>query len=83
VLEAELKSLILSELKIKDVRAEDLTDEESLFEGQLGLDSLDAIELVMVMKKHYDINIRDRNEARECFASVRTMADYIRAHPSN
>ncbi len=78
-LEEKLKELIIAELKIKDVAPADLTDDDPLFGGKLGLDSLDAVELVVVLKKHFGIDIKDRNEARVCFETIATMAAYIRA----
>jgi acyl carrier protein len=77
-LEDELKSIILSELKIKDVAPSDFGDDEPLFGGRLGLDSLDAIEIIMIVKKHFGIEIKNRNEARKYLESVRTLAEFIR-----
>ena len=78
-LEEKLKEIIISDLKIKGVSPAEVADEDLLFGGKLGLDSLDAVELVMVLKKHFGIEIRDRNEARSSFECVRTLAAYIRA----
>lgn len=78
-LEEQLKGLIIAELKIKDIEPADLTDDDPLFGGKLGLDSLDAVELVVVLKKHFGIDIKDRNEARVCFETIATMAAHIRA----
>lgn len=77
-LEHELKEIILSELKIKDVSPADVGDDEPLFTEKLGLDSLDAVELVMIVKKRYGVQIKDAHEARKCFTSVRALADFIR-----
>ncbi len=53
----------------------------SLEEGEasLGLDSLDAVELVLLLKKHYQVEIKDMDEAREPFASIAALANHIRA----
>ena len=77
-LESELKSLIISELKLLDVKPEDIQDEAALFGDGLGLDSLDAVEIVVLLQKHFGIEIREADRA--AFASVKTLADYIRAH---
>jgi len=83
-LEDELKELILSALQIKDFKPSELNDDALLFEKDgLGLDSLDAIELVVILKKHYHIEIKNRNVARGIFISVKTIADYIRDHQKN
>ena len=78
-LEHELKSMIISELKIEDLTPEDVKDSDPLFGEGLGLDSLDAVELVLLLQKHYKIEIKDMEEARLAFASVQSLADYIRA----
>lgn len=77
-IEDELKQYIVAELKIRDMAVDDIEDEMPLFGEGLGLDSLDAIELAMILKKHYQIDLKNRNVARKVFVSVKTMADYIR-----
>ncbi len=78
-LEHELKMTILDELKVDDVQPADLKDDDPLFGEGLGLDSLDAVELVLLLKKHYQIEIKDMEEAREPFASIAALANHIRA----
>lgn len=77
-IENELKSLIVEELKLIDVKPEDLKDDDPLFGEGLGLDSLDAVELVVILQKHYKIDTNDLQESREAFTSIKTMADYVR-----
>ncbi len=77
-LEDELKQLIIDELKLEDVEAAEIADEDMLFGEGLGLDSLDAVELVVILKKKYSVDLEDMDEAREAFTSVKTLADYIR-----
>ncbi|MEW5804636.1 MAG: phosphopantetheine-binding protein [bacterium] len=79
-LEDELKKLIISGLQVKDVQPEELDDSAPIFGEGLGLDSLDAIELAVILKKHYQVEIKNRNIARDIFVSVKKIADYIREH---
>jgi acyl carrier protein len=78
-LEHDLKSMIITELKIEDLTPEEVQDSDPLFGEGIGLDSLDAVELVLLVQKHYKIEIKDMDEARKAFASVQALADYIRA----
>ncbi len=78
-LENDLKAMIIEELKVEDVHPEDLKDEDPLFGEGLGLDSLDAVELVLLLRKHYQVEIEDRDEARSILASIASLADHIRA----
>ncbi len=77
-LEDELKQLIIDELKLEDVEVAEIADDDMLFGEGLGLDSLDAVELVVILKKKYGVDLEDMDEAREAFTSVKTLADYIR-----
>jgi len=79
-LEDELKQVIIDELKLEDVEPDEIADEDMLFGEGLGLDSLDAVELVVVLKKKYGVDLEDMDKAREAFTSVKTLADYIREH---
>ena len=76
-----LKRQILEHLRLTDVRPEDLDPEAPLFEGPLELDSIDALELMMLLEKEYGVRIEDPKEGRKILHSVRTMADYIASHP--
>jgi acyl carrier protein len=75
-----LKHLIVNTLKIEDVNAEDIGDDEPLVGGTLSLDSIDALELVVSLEKQYGIKISSSEESRQALASVGTLAAYIRAH---
>lgn len=79
-LRARLKSLLVETLKLSDVRAEDIPDDEPLFGSpRLGLDSIDALELVVRLEKEYGIKIDSSEESRRALASVAALADFIRA----
>jgi acyl carrier protein len=77
-LENDLKKLIIDELKLEDVKPEDIDNAEPLFGEGLGLDSLDAVELVVILKKHYKIDLEDMEKAREAFSSIDSLSAYIR-----
>jgi acyl carrier protein len=71
--------MIVRDLKLNDVNPEEIRDADALFGEGLGLDSLDAVELVMLLQKHFKVEIKDMEEARRAFASIQTLADYLRA----
>ncbi len=78
-LENEIKTLIIESLELEDVTADDIKDEEPLFISGLGLDSIDALELGMALKKKYHVDLGDnKEENKEHFYSVKTIADFIR-----
>jgi acyl carrier protein len=77
-LEHELKVMIIEQLKVEDVQPEELKDDDPLFGEGLGLDSLDAVELVLLLKKHYHVEIKDMEEAREPFTSISSLAKHVR-----
>jgi acyl carrier protein len=81
MLEEQLKELIIEELKLPDIRPEEIKDDDLLFgEDGLGLDSLDAVEVVVIMKRHFNTEVEDIESSREIFRSVKTLADYIREY---
>lgn len=81
-IEERLKQLLVQRLSLQNVKPEDIGDDEPLFEeGKgLGLDSLDGVEIAMILQRDFGIRIRDRNATREAFATVHTLADFIRSH---
>lgn len=74
---ANLKELIVRTLRLEDVSPEDIVDSEPLFGEGLGLDSIDALELVVAMEREYQVEIPDAEVGRRAFASVNTLADFI------
>ncbi len=77
-LETELKTLIIEALNLEDMSVDDINSEEPLFGDGLGLDSIDALELGLAIKKQYNVVIdADDTETRKHFASVANLAKYI------
>ena len=76
-LKTDLKEMLVKDLKLQDITPEEIGDDDPLFEQGLGLDSLDAVELVVLINKHYDIQIQDMEEGKVAFASINALADYI------
>ena len=75
----DLKSKIIQSLNLQDITPEQIDDTAPLFGSGLDLDSIDALELVMMLEKHYGIVIKDIEEGRPAFQSVRALADFIEA----
>ena len=77
----ELKNEIVSALNLEDVRPEDIDPSAPLFgDAGLGLDSIDALELIVLMEKKYGIKLDNPAQGREIFTSLDTMAGYITDH---
>ena len=76
----KLKKEIIEVLNLEDMKPEDIDTDAPLFGDGLGLDSIDALELIVLLEKNYGIKIEDPKEGRKIFTSVRTMADYILEH---
>ena len=76
----KLKAQIIEQLNLEDVEPEDIDPEESLFGEGLGLDSIDALELIVLLEKEYGIKIENPKEGQKIFFSVQSMAEYIQAH---
>ena len=79
-LKEQLKRQIIQFLNLTDLTPADIKDDEPLFGDGLGLDSIDSLELIVLLKKEYGIDIRDPREGRKVLVDVATMADYIAAH---
>ncbi|HEY4414336.1 MAG TPA: phosphopantetheine-binding protein [Verrucomicrobiae bacterium] len=79
----ELKSQIIASLKLQDITPEQIEDDAPLFGTGLGLDSIDALELVVLLEKDYGIVIKDIEEGRPAFRSVKTLAEFIAAKRTN
>jgi acyl carrier protein len=73
----ELKELIIKALKLEDMAPDDIDDEAPLFGEGLGLDSIDALELVVALEKTFGIKIPDEDVGRDAFGSIGVLADYV------
>jgi acyl carrier protein len=78
-LKAELKSLLVQDLRISHVTPEQITDDEPIFGERLGLDSIDAVEVVYLVEKNFGVTIKDMKEARPAMQSINTLAAFIEA----
>lgn len=77
-LEKEIKQIIIKSLDLEDISADDIKTEAPLFGEGLSLDSIDALELGMALKKKYGLNFKSDKEAnKQYFYSVATLADFI------
>lgn len=79
-LKEELKNKIITTLNLEDITLEDINDNDPLFGDGLGLDSIDALELIVILDKDYGIKLVDPKEGKTIFQSIETMAAYIDAH---
>lgn len=79
-LKEDIKNLIIDSLELDEITAEDIKDDEPLFITGLGLDSIDALELGMALKKKYNITMgADKEENKKHFYSVDTLAEFVRS----
>ena len=78
-----LKTLIISTLKLEGIEPADLPGDEPLIGSpRFGLDSIDALELVLAVEKEFGVKIGSSEESRQALASVNTLAAYLRARPA-
>ena len=73
----DVKKLIIERLKLEEISVNDIDTDAPLFGEGLGLDSIDALELVIGLEKEYGVSIPDAEVGRQVFQSVRTIAQYI------
>lgn len=77
---ADLKVQIVEQLNLQDIKPEEIGDDQPLFKEGLGLDSIDALELIVLLQQKYKVKISNAEEGPTVFRSVRTMAEYITMH---
>ena len=76
-LRRKLKELLIERLKFEDMTPDDIPDEEPLFAGGLGLDSIDALEIVVMLESEFGIKVKNEGSARDSFKSIATLADFV------
>ena len=76
----KLKEEIIDVLNLEDVKPADIDENAPLFGEGLGLDSIDALELIVLMEKNYGIKLQDPSQGKEIFKSIKVLADYIVAN---
>lgn len=78
----DLKAQIIAQLNLQDMKPEDIGDDQPLFVEGLGLDSIDALELIVLLQRQYNIKLSNAEDDPKVFKTVRTMAAYINNHQS-
>lgn len=76
-LKRRLKELMIERLKFEDMTPEDIGDDEPLFQGGLGLDSIDALEIVVMLESEFGIKVKNESAARDYFRSISSLAQLI------
>ena len=76
-LRRKLKELLIERLKFEDMTPDDIPDDEPLFGGGLGLDSIDALEIVVMLESEFGIKVKNETSARDSFRSITSLATYV------
>ncbi len=76
----QLKAEIIDVLNLEGMQPDDIDAQAPLFGDGLGLDSIDALELIVLLERNYGIKLASPSEGKEIFKSVQTMADYVAAN---
>jgi acyl carrier protein len=80
LLKDELKDKIIKALNLEEVAPADIKDDDPLFGTGLGLDSIDALDLVSMLERDYGVVIQEMEVARQAFASYRSLEDFVQRH---
>jgi len=80
---SKLKVQLIEQLNLEDVLPEDIKDDQPLFDSDLGgLDSIDALEIIVLLEREYGIKIQNQEDGKKIFNSVKTIAEHIQANTS-
>jgi acyl carrier protein len=69
--------MLVENLSLEDINPEDIKDDDALFESGLGLDSLDTVEIVVMLQRNFGLQFKDMSKGEEVFRSVGSLAEYI------
>jgi len=73
----KLKVLLVDQLSLEDITPDEIEDDAELFGEGLGLDSLDAVEIVVMLQRNFGMEVKDMEKSREVFRTISTLADYV------
>ncbi len=73
----KIKEQVIEVLNLEDIEPDDIDTDAPLFGDGLGLDSIDALELIVLLEKQYGLKIEDPKDGKKIFYSIRTIAEYI------
>lgn len=79
-LKQQLKELLVEHLNLKDVKPEAIADDQPIFGEGLGLDSIDALEIIVLLQQHFGIRLTKADNGPQVLATVNSMAEYITTH---
>lgn len=81
-LKEKLKVQVIEHLNLDDLKPSDIPNDEPLFGDGLGLDSIDALELIVMLEKHYGLKVTNPEDGRRVFYTIDSMSEYILEHTS-